>query len=457
MSTLGGVVLAQPAAAGALVAAIWQGVLLVSLVALAMRAMPGLSAGTRGRMWMGVLGLLIVLPVVEMLLPARAAGSASGAVRVGEGWSVALVAAWAALAVARGLQLLASAVRLGRISRGARMVEVPEGVRGLLAGVEVCVSEEAGRPSVVGWRRPRILLPPEMLEGMTEGELRQVLLHEMEHVRRGDQWTNLAQKVALVVLPLSPAAIWVERRLCLERELACDDGVLQAMAGRKAYAACLARLAEHAVLRRGAMLALGAWERQSELGRRVTRLLRGPERGMSVRRRRAAVAMVAGGMVLGGAGLVEAPRLVSFGPAPSAAVAEAPVRELGGLVHGEGMVPVGMRMGGTAGGRMVLASARMSVGASPIVTRVSGPVRRFATPRFGRQVVARRMQPVGVRRVGLGARWPVQRWVVLTRVVDVRMRAEAPVGPVLTLAVGDGISPSYAAVPTGDGWLVVQL
>ncbi len=298
----------------------------------------------------------------------------------------------------------------------ARVVEAPAGVRELLGAVELCVSEESTRPSVVGWRRLRVLLPAGMLEELTEGELRQVVLHEMEHVRRGDQWTNLLQKAAVAAMPLSPAAMWVERRLCLERELACDDGVVRVGAGRKAYAACLARLAEHSAaasrLGRGAVLALGAWERQTELGRRVRRLLRGPERGLTGWRARAVVVAMAGGVVVGGVGMVESPRLVTFGPTAVAEVAASR--------------PMGAGVVGAAGaGRMVLASARLPVRgatassgecvgraeavAARAATTGRPAVRRVAGRVGSREAVrAREVRRVVARRVGR------QGWVVLT-------------------------------------------
>jgi beta-lactamase regulating signal transducer with metallopeptidase domain len=137
---------------------------------------------------------------------------------------------------------------------------------------------------VLGFLRPRILLPAELLERLTAAELAQVVVHEMEHLRRGDDWTNLLQKLALVVFPLNPALWWVESQLCAERELACDDQVIRASRGRKAYAICLTHLAEYSMLRRGLSLALGAWEKQSELVRRVHRILRRPGATMSLRR-----------------------------------------------------------------------------------------------------------------------------------------------------------------------------
>ncbi len=471
--------------AGALVAAVWQGGLLVLAVALGLRALPGLSATVRGRLWLGTLVGLVLLPLADLLVPARAVGAARAAigVRVAEGWSVALVAGWAVLALARALQLMASAIRLRRIAREARPVEAPAAVQALLGGVELCVSDEAARPSVAGWRQPRILLPPAMWAAITESELLQVVLHETEHLRRGDQWTNLLQKAALVAMPLSPAALWVERRLCLERELACDDGVLRRSTGRKAYAACLTRLAEHAVtgsrVGREAVLALGAWSRQSELGLRVTRLLREPERAMSTGRRRAAVAAIAGFAVLGGAGLTEMPRLVEFGPAPAPAIVAAASHD--SASGGPGAVltiahPAMARHGGGTGesGHMVLASARVAdkrATRSVVHGNTDAPaeLRSATTLRHGttqtRQMQERTVGALltravvrpNVKRTAAVVRPSRAQWVVLTAFDDGLDERPVPTARLLGVAVDDQVLPSYAAVPVADGWLLVQL
>ncbi len=113
---------------------------------------------------------------------------------------------------------------------------------------QLCTSEEVERPSVFGFFHPRILIPPALIEKLSAQELQQVVLHELEHLRRLDDWTNLLQKAALVVFPLNPAMLWVERKLCAERELACDDRVLRSNAAPKAYAVCLTRLAEFSMV-----------------------------------------------------------------------------------------------------------------------------------------------------------------------------------------------------------------
>ena len=110
--------------------------------------------------------------------------------------------------------------------------------------MELCTSEELERPSLIGFFSPRIVIPRWLFERLSEAELRQIVMHEMEHLRRGDDWINLVQKLSLVVFPLNPALMWIERELCLERELACDAGVIRATGAPKAYATCLTSLAE---------------------------------------------------------------------------------------------------------------------------------------------------------------------------------------------------------------------
>ena len=94
--------------------------------------------------------------------------------------------------------------------------------------IEICTTRDLDRPSVIGFFAPRILIPDWLFSRLTPGEFEQVVLHEAEHLRRRDDWTNLLQKLSLVLFPLNPALAWMERRLCREREMACDEGVVEA-------------------------------------------------------------------------------------------------------------------------------------------------------------------------------------------------------------------------------------
>jgi len=328
-------------AASTLFSAAWEGAVLAACVFACLRIFPNLSAAARSVIWMNVFALLVLLQVLPFIgVHAASVGTARPApFELDLKWSVIIAGVWASLLLLRAAQLIASAARLRGLSRRAVPVTTDGELSELLRiqilnaerSAELCTSDEVERPSVLGFLHPRILLPPDLLNRLTPAELRQVVLHEMEHLHRGDDWTNLLQKLALVFFPLNPALLWVEHRLCAERELACDDSVLRSSCGRKAYAICLTRLAEHSMLRRSLSLALGAWERQSELVRRVHRILRRPNKAMGRRQTLVLTGSLSVALLACALGLARSPQLVGFAAPQTQAAAQAlpplPVRE----------------------------------------------------------------------------------------------------------------------------------
>jgi len=89
------------------------------------------------------------------------------------------------------------------------------------------------------------------LRELSPEELRVVLLHEFAHLRRWDDWTNLLQKLVRTIFFFHPAVWWIERRLSLEREMACDEAVLAETENPQAYAECLVSLQRKALFGAG--------------------------------------------------------------------------------------------------------------------------------------------------------------------------------------------------------------
>src|SRR5258707_5357457 len=99
------------------------------------------------------------------------------------------------------------------------------------------------------------IFPDWVLQELSAEELKVVLLHEFAHLRRFDDWTNLLQKLVRTIFFFHPAVWWIERKLSLEREMACDEVVLAETENAQAYAECLVSLAEKSFVRSGLMLA----------------------------------------------------------------------------------------------------------------------------------------------------------------------------------------------------------
>jgi hypothetical protein len=310
-------------ATGSLVAAIWQGILLAVAVGLGLRLLPKTPAAVRFAIWFGVFALVAVLPLLSLLPHAAGAAHTGRAWFVlNDRWCLAIAAVWLSASLIRATTLAIAAFRVRALWKRAIPVDgiTQTGPR----RAQVCTSDEVDRPTVIGFFAPKILIPAWLLEKLMPAELEQIVLHEAGHLGRADDWMNLLQKIALVVFPLNPALAWVERRLCFERELAVDERVLRAFAGKagaaKAYAACLAALAEYRLGRRALTLALGALGRESELGRRVGRILR-REAGMKPLHSKLVLGGAMLGLLVAATGFEHCPQVVGFAQASSATVA----------------------------------------------------------------------------------------------------------------------------------------
>jgi BlaR1 peptidase M56 len=430
------------------VSGLWQGVVLAAGVAICLRVVPKTTAAVRFAIWTAVFAVLAFLPLLH-LYASRAEGDlpARGTVvHLDVRWSFAIAAVWLIVSLVRAAKLVMSAVRLRAIWKRATPVD---GFDALLStagfrGVVLCTSSDVDRPSVIGFLSPRILIPDDLFSLLTPIELEQIVLHEIGHLRRADDWLNLLQKVSLVVIPLNPVLIWIERKLCLERELACDDDVLKLTKAPKAYATCLTNLAEHRLGRRVAALSLGAWERRSELTRRVHSILRGTE-GMSRSQTVAVFSVVVLGLAGGSFELARCPQIISFSggtPSVSAAVHGLPTT----TGQGFGYQAVAYRESGVAHQTLLKASlpATHELQQIPAVKKgVSKRHRSVAAPSMPRSLQSR----VDVERPR-----QAQGWVVLTS-----WRQPTRRGVIFAVDVDSESVPSFAAVPTPGGWLVIQL
>jgi hypothetical protein len=451
------------AVSGALLSAIWEGAVLAAAVVLCLRLLPGLSAAARSVIWLNLFVLLLLLHFVPALTPpASVPGSEHmPSVHLDWRWSLGIVALWAALSTWRAVQLAHGALHLHRLAGRANPVATDPELTALLhdapggRGAQLCTSDEVARPSVLGFFHPRVLIPSTLLEVLSPQELRQVVLHEMEHLRRADDWTNLLQKIGLVLFPLNPVLLWVERRLCAERELACDDRVVRSASGRKAYALCLTHLAEHSLLRRSFSLVLGAFERRSELVGRVHRILQQPGRTMG---RKAAFA-VTGTLLSGALGcalvLAHSPQLISFVPT----AAGSHQMNLSAALDTQA---VGRSLGGTPQlVKAVMPNTSTISTHRPELGRKAVLHRRTHRPALG---LTASLQPIPAPNADLGPKLDQQTMIVLTEFRTVEMQPRVALAGSPERRISPASQPGaiilpvrYAVVPLPNGWLIIQI
>jgi hypothetical protein len=207
--------------------------------------------------------------------------------------------------------------------------------------------------------------------------------------------------------------------------------VLNFTSARKSYAVCLTNLAEHSLLRRGISLTLGAWEKRSELSRRVHRILRRPEQTMGRASTNVVTGILMAGLMGGAITLAHTPELISFAPStvsvtsssqPDTAVISNP-------------------------------PASESKEASPMLVKafMPEPSQTLAVHRS-----QERSRPHPVKAVHRSSKRRPERWVVLT---SWKAESPSPAAPRYSELTVSGVSSSssYAAVRVANGWLIFQL
>ncbi len=311
-----------------------QGLILTGLVWLALRVIPRLSAATRYGVWLLTLGFVLALPVADRLMPAGAPGelgmpaaraAAPPITLPAGGWTEWVLAAWAVISFLLVARVPWSYAMLQRTKRRASILAAPQFAElvGRCRGRRrpaLLVSTEIAMPLAAGLHRPAVLIPEFLAGRLSETELRDVLAHELAHLRRWDDWTNLLQRVIEAVCWFHPAVLWIGRRLRLERELACDDWAVALSGTVRPYAACLTKLAA-LVPAASAQLAPGAMARKPQVSVRVEALLARTRNGTAKISRAALAAAAAALAVAGVAALPLAPVGVAEPPAPPVPVA----------------------------------------------------------------------------------------------------------------------------------------
>jgi len=147
-------------------------------------------------------------------------------------------------------------------------IAVAQGVR---RGIQLLLDEAVVGPMTCGVVRPAIILPRDARAWNSE-DLQRAIVHEIEHIRRGDWLMMCVARVVCALYWFHPLVWLAWRRLRLEAERACDDAVLRS-AHPEAYADQLVTLAERLVsTRTESALAMA---NRGDLSARVAALLDG--------------------------------------------------------------------------------------------------------------------------------------------------------------------------------------
>jgi len=285
------------------------------------------SSMTRFAVWFSTLVVIAGLPLLSPTSsPLLASGSHIRELTLSSNWALAFFALWGVIASVLLIRLGFSLRHVSALRRQCWEIDTKAypalmEVIGSFAEqkwrrAKLLASDDVRIPTALGFFRPAVVLPTWALQDLSSDELKVIFLHELAHLQRWDDWTNLAQKFLKALFFFHPAVWWIDSRLALEREIACDDMVLEQTANAKIYAASLVTVAERIVtqkMRMGRTLALAqsALGRMKEVSHRIAKIL-DTNRERTKRGWRPALAMIGTlGVVTVGA-MPYAPELISF-------------------------------------------------------------------------------------------------------------------------------------------------
>jgi beta-lactamase regulating signal transducer with metallopeptidase domain len=286
-----------------------------------------LNAATRHMVWWMVLGITIALPVFQLPVhrarPAKAVQVRLPAVETTQtiprisvlpaprevkparqsvsllprlpfpievpatGWLPPILWIWMGTSALLLVRLFIDYAALNRRKRRAKDVPPPLAARAvtwlnICGGKRKCVrlaaTDEIDVPVAVGPRNLSILIPARIMDalesgGISDDALDQIGLHEAAHLARYDDYGLLLERVIEALFALHPVVRWITRQIDLEREIACDDFVVQATLRPRSYAGCLANMVELCGVVRPALGAAPVADDLSHLTRRVELLL----------------------------------------------------------------------------------------------------------------------------------------------------------------------------------------
>lgn len=305
---------------------LWQGALIAFLTWIALYIFRSANATTRYAVWSLALLAVLIVPVVTSLsrvsvetapvshtslpsthgsAPVRVNEPAAPApatrvtsvqhtavaprlslpslqVHVPEFIAPVIFALWALAALVVLVRLIVAFLALERLKHDSLPLSVeyrdsmPRWMNALKGSrdVRICVSDDIEVPIAVGLFDSMVLLPSHLVHSLDPAEIDQISLHELGHLLRGDDWTNAVQRIACALLFFNPAVWFISRQMDVEREVACDDYVLQLTGQVRSYAFCLTKMAEMTAWPHRPMPAPGVFVTRKNISIRIERLLR---------------------------------------------------------------------------------------------------------------------------------------------------------------------------------------
>ena len=285
---------------------LWQGLIVYLFLLMIRSILPSLSSSAKYILGTGSLALMLALSVTTFFYLFPQGGFVNPvkneilnfypAVTIPSSWEINLPETWlaASLWINDHLRNFVSIWMVGTLLFGCRLLlarfyasrlrkelipilgfwesrlrDLAEGM-GIRRTIVLAESLSVDSPVLLGYLKPVILLPIEVLSGLSIEQVEAILLHELAHIKRCDYVVNFIQSMMEVVLFFNPFVWEISSQIRIEREQCCDDTVVRSISPI-AYAQALYKLEE--TRWPVTSLALSAAGRKNHLLHRIKRIM----------------------------------------------------------------------------------------------------------------------------------------------------------------------------------------
>jgi bla regulator protein BlaR1 len=173
----------------------------------------------------------------------------------------------------RGISVCRSIVNTQKLIKSAQKINKKHRFE-QIGNIQVLQSTLATTPMVTGFLRPFILLPTSLLVQFDNKQLTPIILHEFAHIQRKDLWIGVLQETIAIVFWWSPVMRLLNRKIHINRELACDLRAAKKLASGKQYAQSLLDCTKLMLSEHKNMLAMGLFSKKKDLTYRVAHVLK---------------------------------------------------------------------------------------------------------------------------------------------------------------------------------------
>jgi bla regulator protein BlaR1 len=238
---------------------LWQGGVVAMTSGVTLVALRRAGANVRYIVCWATLVLIVALPALPLVLSTTPSAGAflptqtDAVVSLPDAWwtsALVILAAWMVWAAIHVVRFVSAIVAIRRAR--ARSRRFPSHLEAGLRSwsriqsdgrrATLVLSNSVTSAAVLGWGAPMIAVAPSLVRTLDPDDLDRVLIHEWAHVQRRDDVVNVLQVAVRIVAGWHPALWWIDRRLYLEREIACDEMTVAITGSAKSYAECLLKL-----------------------------------------------------------------------------------------------------------------------------------------------------------------------------------------------------------------------